>query len=787
MKIAILGPAPPYRGGISLFALMLARAWREAGHEVAFFNFAAQYPRLLFPGKDQYDSSLNEHEFLNYRTLTPWLPHTWTKTVKVIQDFQPDLLIVSWFLPFFAPAYGMILSKLTGIPKVILAHNVASHEKWALAGYLTRFVFTKADKIAVLSKATLTELIRKLPLSISKQSVLGYHPIYDCYTKGEAVEASNAHNMLFFGLIKPYKGLDVLLDAMPLVLSKIPDAKLVIAGEVYGDSSPYHKQIDYLGIARSVETHFRYISEPEVSSFFSNANLCILPYKSASQSGVIATSYSFGVPVLASDVGGSGEYILPGETGDLVSPNNPVKLAEGIINHFSQEKDMRPSIMEYNKRHSWSSLADLIIQNTFKSADARQASSTPHQINKIMLISYYFPPCGGAAVQRWLRFIAALERRDVQVTVITTKNGDYPYRDESLLKKLSPQLKILRSSPLSFGSLWSLLGQKELPYGSLESNSHDTWLKRALYWIRLNLIVPDMRAGWNPSAYKLAADELKTNNYDVVFTSGPPHSTHFIGMKLKRQFGINWCTDFRDPWSDIYYLKLNPPSSITMLMHKYLERKIIASADCNCIISRSIANALPKGKKLVLYNGFDPADFEGLHYAPADKFRIKYVGQLTAGQDVTSLLEELSKLDSVEDLEFSFIGTRNIPKTNLPLRIIPFLPHREALDELVNAELLVLIINDYEGSQGMLTTKLFEYIGSRTPILCLSKPGGEAEEIILKSQSGIAVNSTVDIRKHIVFQYEQWQQGNYKRSTGNLDFLDVNNQVSKLLSSSLSR
>jgi glycosyltransferase involved in cell wall biosynthesis len=760
---------------------MLARAFRDAGHEVAFFNFAAQYPKLLFPGKDQFDSSLNEHEFPNYRTLTPWLPNTWTETAKAIQAYQPDMLIVSWFLPFFAPAYGMVLRKLTGMRKVVLAHNVAAHEKWALAAYLTRFVFAKADKIVVLSKATLTELNMLLPLSISKQSILGYHPIYDCYNKGEATAASNAHNMLFFGLIKPYKGLDVLLDAMPLVLSKIPDAKLTIAGEVYGDSSSYRHQIDSLGIVGSVETHFRYISEPEVSAFFNNANLCILPYKSASQSGVIATSYSFGVPVLASDVGGLGEYIIPGETGNLVLPGNPVKLAEGIINHFSQGKDMRPSIMEYNKRHSWSSLADLIIQNTVKPIVARQATGIVRPIKKILLISYYFPPCGGAAVQRWLRFIAALERRCIQVTVITTKNGDYPYRDASLLKRLSPQLKVLRSRPLSFASLWSLLGQQELPYGSLESKASDTWLKRALYWIRLNLIIPDMRAGWNPSASKLAERELKTNNYDVVFTSGPPHSTHFIGMKLKQQFGINWCTDFRDPWSDIYYLKLNPPSRITRFVHKYLERKIIAAADTNYIVSRSIANSLPKGNKVVLYNGFDPADFEGLHYTPADKFRIKYVGQLTAGQEVTPLLDALSKLANLPNLEFSFIGTRDIPKTKIPLRRVPFLPHHEALNELVNAELLVLIINDYEGSQGMLTAKLFEYIGSRTPILCLAKPGGEAEEIILKSASGVVLQTTEDISKHILHRHEQWQQGNYKRCTGNIDFLDVNNQIAKLL------
>jgi glycosyltransferase involved in cell wall biosynthesis len=748
---------------------MLARAWRENGNEVAFFNFKSQYPKVLFPGKDQFDSSLDASEFTNYRILTPWLPHSWLQTAKAIHDYKADLVVVSWFLPFFAPAYGVILRCLKGMRKVILAHNVSSHEKWAWADRLMHFVFAKADNIVVLSNSTLNELINKMPLTISKRSILGFHPIYNCYVKPETGNTAPSHTLLFFGLIKPYKGLDVLIDAMPMVLSQFPDAKLVIAGEVYGDSSIYHKQIEDLGIGNAIETHFRYISDPEISGFFSRSSLCVLPYKSASQSGVIATAYSFGVPVLASDVGGLGEYIVPGETGYLVKANDPIKLAEGIIKHFNNSTDMQPFIMQYNKHHSWKSLADLITNIP--------TPKTGKEMCKLLLITYYFPPCGGAAVQRWLRFISALERRGVQVTVITTKDGDYPYRDESLLAKLSPQLKVLRSRPLSFGNLWHKLGQKELPYGSLDSQPGDSWLKKALYWLRLNLIVPDMRLGWNSGAFKLAIDELKRNYYDVVFTSGPPHSTHLIGYKLKRLYGINWSTDFRDPWSDIYYLKLNPPSRLTMMLHKHLERKIISNANCNYIVSRSISEALPEGKKIILYNGFEPADFEGLSYQRTAKFRIKFVGQLTAGQDVKPLLGALAELKSLADLEFSIIGTRDFPATEIPIRKMPFLPHHEALNELVNAELLVLIINDYEGNKGMLTTKLFEYIASRTPILCLAQPGGEAEEIIIKSQSGVVLQTIQDIAIHIAKLYRDWLNGAENRNSADIGFLDVNQQI----------
>ncbi|MDY0151064.1 MAG: glycosyl transferase [Candidatus Cloacimonas sp.] len=398
---------------------------------------------------------------------------------------------------------------------------------------------------------------------------------------------------------------------------------------------------------------------------------------------------------------------------------------------------------------------------------------------KLLLITYYFPPCGGAAVQRWLRFISALNKQGTKVTVITTQDGDYPYRDDSLIDKLPPELKVLRSKPLNFGGLWRNLGQKELPYGSLNSKKGDSLLKRALFWLRLNVIVPDMRIGWNASAYKLAAAQVRNNNYTAVITTGPPHSTHLIGLKLKARFHIKWCTDFRDPWSEIYYLKLNPPSKLTLSLHKRLEKKVIQSADINFIVSSNIADALPAGNKEVLYNGYNPDDFANLSYQRIDKFRIKYVGQITAGQNASPLLETLSQLPELKLIEFSLIGTRDFPVTPFPVRRIPFLPHHEALKELVNAELLVLIINTYEGNKGMLTTKLFEYIASRSPILCIATPGGEAEDIILQSDSGVVLQDKADIAAHITKLYEAWLQGENLRRTGNISFLDVNKQIDK--------
>lgn len=782
MRIAIVGPAPPFRGGISLFALMLARAWKENGNEVAFFNFDQQYPKLLFPGKNQIDNSLDEHEFTNFRIITPWMPLSWKKAVDAIADYQPDRLVFSWFLPFFAPAYYFIMRKLSLSSKVILAHNVASHEKWLLGKLLSKAVFSQANAIVVLSKSSMNELSMMHPLSLYNKACLGFHPIYSNYADKAEENSGACDTLLFFGLIKPYKGLDVLLDAMPRVLSAIPQLKLVIAGEVYGDKEAYIRQICDLGIQHAVDAHFRYISDDEVAQYFSRSSLCVLPYKSASQSGVIATSYSFGVPVLASDVGGLGEYIIPGKTGYLVKPNDPISLADAIISFYKQKPELKPAIMEYNKLHSWDSLASLIAGcSTDKPGTKRR--SKPAELKKLLLISYYFPPCGGAAVQRWLRFIDALDKRGVQVTVITTKDGDYPYRDESLVTKLPKGIKVLRSKPLGFSSIWRMFGNKELPYGSLKTSQTDSILKRIAYWIRLNLVVPDMRLGWNNSAYHLAEQELITNNYDMVITTGPPHSTHLIGMKLKDRFGVRWCTDFRDPWSEIYYLKLSPPSQVTMMLHRYLEKKVISKADVNYIVSSGIANTLPAGKKVILYNGYNPQDFAGKEYCSTDTFRIKYVGQLTAGQNPAPLFTALEQLQDKTSIELSFIGTRVVPPSSFKLKQVPFTKHDSAIDEMVNAELLVLIINYYPGNEGMLTTKLFEYIASRTPILCIAEPGGEAESIISQSDSGLTCNDANQFAEYISLLYQLWQQGKPLRCSGDVSFFDVNRQIEYILKS----
>ena len=178
-------------------------------------------------------------------------------------------------------------------------------------------------------------------------------------------------------------------------------------------------------------------------------------------------------------------------------------------------------------------------------------------MKKVLVIVYYWPPSGGAGVQRWLKFVKYLPESGWQPTVITTTKGDYPAIDESLCKEVPNGIKVIQTQTPTFGKLFKKINGKisDVPYGSLEKGSNDSAMKKFFIWFRLNLVIPDARTLWNKYAYKTASKELLTNKYDAVITSGPPHSTHLVGLKLKKKYNIKWTADFRDPWTKIDYLE----------------------------------------------------------------------------------------------------------------------------------------------------------------------------------------------------------------------------------------
>jgi len=404
---------------------------------------------------------------------------------------------------------------------------------------------------------------------------------------------------------------------------------------------------------------------------------------------------------------------------------------------------------------------------------------------RILLISYYFPPAGGAAVMRWLRFIRYLSLKGHRVTVLCSSGGDYPYTDESLLQKIPEDLPVIRAKAPKMSRFWKLIAHKKegLPHGSLDTKEMG-WLARLMVFIRLNFILPDLRVFWNASAYRAALKELKSKPYDAVISTGPPHSSHLIGLKLKKKHPrLKWFTDFRDPWADIHYLQLKPPLPFIRYLHRSMEKRVLQKADNNFIISHAIAAALPEAPKTVIYNGFDPDDFASIEYQESLTLRIKYIGQITAGQDALQILHLCKYIP--QKLELSFIGTRlseseiQAFKAELgsSFRHLPFMPHQEALNEAVNSDCLILLINEYSGSKGMLTTKLFEYLASRTPILLIGDTASEAAEVIRECAAGSCFAA------HELKQAAEWmaELPSGYRTSGNIGAYSVAKQIDKLV------
>ncbi len=346
MRIAFLGPAHPIRGGIAQFIAILAQRLQKRGHEVKVFSFHRQYPKILFPGKEQVDHSKKRIELDIQAVVTPYNPLTWPSALRQIKRWKPDVLIMKYWIPFFAPMYAWMVRKLkkhTGIRTIFVIDNIEFHEKWIAGDTLTRLALGKADNLITMSDAVYRSVDKVLPGFPAHKVVPLFHPNYDYYTEPVTRETAKAHFhlgegpvILFFGYIKRYKGLDILLDAVPEIREQIPDIQLLIAGEVYGDPGEYEEKIASLGDCVNFQN--RFINNEEVPYFFNASDVVVLPYRSATQSGITQLAFAFDKPVVATDVGGLSEVIHDGKNGFLVEAENTSAVAEGVVRFFKENR-----------------------------------------------------------------------------------------------------------------------------------------------------------------------------------------------------------------------------------------------------------------------------------------------------------------------------------------------------------------------------------------------------------------------------------------------------------------
>ena len=367
MKIAILSCFYPYRGGISQFNACLYGELSRT-HDVKAFNFSRQYPEFLFPGKTQFVTEDDEAVPVESTSLLDTAnPFTYIKTYRAIREWKPDVLIVRYWMSYFAPSLGYITRKMKKHCKVIsILDNVIPHEQRFFDTPLTRYFLKGSTGCVTLCEAVSEDLLKMKP--DARYTVI-QHPLYSHFGQKKPREdaerklglKSGKKNILFFGLIRKYKGLDILLEAF----EKLPDDyQLIIAGEPYGSFEPYQKIIDRLPGKERIVKVLKYIKDSEVSDYFSAADLAVLPYRSATQSGISSVSYHFEVPMIVTDVGGLKETIGDRGTGLVSEHGTPEAIASEIERYFADPQIAEDCIMNIRsekERLSWSGFADRLI------------------------------------------------------------------------------------------------------------------------------------------------------------------------------------------------------------------------------------------------------------------------------------------------------------------------------------------------------------------------------------------------------------------------------------------
>ncbi len=377
MKLAFLGPAPPFRGGIVTYYGMLARILEERGHQVFWSSFKKQYPGFLFPGSEQEGESAPWLDHANSQRFVPWSPVSWWRTCSDLKREAPRAVIIKFWIPFFAPGfYGVtrLLRSRTDIRIIYLLDNVIAHEKYPFGRLLTRLALRQGHGFIAQSDQVRKDLFTVLPDTDPDTVITTPHPVYDFgkpgrprKTKTEARAAldlpAGSRLALFFGFIKPYKGVDHLIDAARDLKDRFGDGiRVLIVGDIYGDKQPYLDRIAASGAEDIIHLIDGFVPDETVEDYFLAADLAVLPYVSATQSGIVQIAYNYDLPVVTTDVGGLPEVVHDGRTGFIVPPENAPALAGAVIRFFEEDRalDFAANVAVEKEQYSWDRMAEAV-------------------------------------------------------------------------------------------------------------------------------------------------------------------------------------------------------------------------------------------------------------------------------------------------------------------------------------------------------------------------------------------------------------------------------------------
>lgn len=429
-------------------------------------------------------------------------------------------------------------------------------------------------------------------------------------------------------------------------------------------------------------------------------------------------------------------------------------------------------------------------------------------MKKVLIITYYWPPTGGGGVQRWLKFVKYFRKFDIEPIIFTPENPEQPSVDESLIEEIPDNIEVIKNTiwePYNFYKKFT--GRKKsdkIQTAFLsEKKSKSSLLENISIWIRGNLFIPDARKFWIKPSIKLLLQYLKDNPVDVIISTGPPHSAHMIAYELKKKTSIPWLADFRDPWTNIDYYKDLKLGKRADKKHHKLEKLILENADAISVISpgmnRDFKGIVDRDFHIIP-NGYDEEDLDIKRETQnTDSFILSHIGSLTKTRTPESLFQVLGEMVN-EDHEFAKkLKIRNVGKLDITalesvkkyglenhLEIIDYLPHNKVIKEQVSATMLLLLVNNTPNAKLILTGKIFEYLASERPIICIAPPDGDAASVINETHSGKVFDfeDSKNLKKYLKKSFIQFNEGKLNYESKDIEKysrINLTEKMSKLI------
>jgi len=402
-------------------------------------------------------------------------------------------------------------------------------------------------------------------------------------------------------------------------------------------------------------------------------------------------------------------------------------------------------------------------------------------MKKILIITYYWPPSGGPGVQRILKFAQYLPEFGYLPYIITVdeNKASYPIKDNSLLNDIPKEVTVFKTNTFEpYGIYARFTQKKQIPYSGFANESSPGLIQKLRRFIRGNMFVPDARKGWNKYAYDKAKELIAIENFNAIITSSPPHSSQLIGLKLKQETGLPWIADLRDPWTDIYYYKELMHLGFARKKDALYEKMVLEKADHIITVGEDIKRIFLK-KSIILHenkfhvipNGYDENDFSFIPSPSSNQFIITYTGTLAANYGIENFIHVVAEIiKENKDINFliRFVGEiastvkERISNNGLDENVIYInhVPHKDSIVFMLNTTVLLLAIPKIKNNEGIVTGKIFEYLASRKPIICIGPEHGDASKIINECSAGMTFSyeEKVKLKTYINRLIEIWKQ-----------------------------